>query len=108
MRSDCTRNMNAEGGDFRLRGRLRVGPNSSQTCNAFCRNTEVCAGADQDFFESANIFNGADRLTFLVGGRHAAQVENRISDNLAGPVEGHIAPTVAFENLDTSLGEFLR
>ena len=40
--------------------------------------------------------------------RERAQIENRVSDQLAGAVEGDVATTVALEHFDAARGELLR
>src|SRR5271165_2647689 len=90
-----------------------IRPDTGEAGDSFRGDSEVGAGADQDFFEAADEFDYAERLAFAVrGGRGvrgstsmAAQVEDGIADDLAGAVEGDVAAAVAFEEFNAALGK---
>jgi hypothetical protein len=90
-----------------------VSPHSGQASDAFRGDGEVGAGAHEDFFQAADECDRAEGL--VQGGRSvrrftskSPQIEDGISDDLAGPVEGDVATAVAFEEFDTALGKEFR
>jgi hypothetical protein len=61
----------------------------------------VNAGSNESFFDSTNELDDAD----LLG--ETAQIEDRITDKLAGAMEGHVAAAIDFEDRDTFAGQEL-
>ncbi len=80
-------------------------PHPGEACDTYGRDGKIRASADQDFFQPADEFDGAQGFAFAVGRGKSAQVEDGIADDLAGAVEGYIAAAVAFEKLHSALGE---
>ena len=80
-------------------------PDAGEAADACCRNAEIGAGADQDFFQAAHVFDGAQSFAFAVGSGDAAQIENGISDKLAGAVESDVAAAITLENFHAALGQ---
>ena len=70
--------------------------------DALRADAEIAAGADQNFFQAAHKLYGADF------GLEAAQIEDRIGDELAGTMEGDVAAAIDFVQLDTALRQELR
>src|ERR1700733_15887715 len=118
--------MDADGGDFGF-GRARfasldgrggrphmsifaygIRPDARQAPHVFRGKWEISAGADQYFFEAADEFHGPERFALAVGSGKSAEVEDGITYDLSGAVEGYVAAAVAFEDLDAALGKQFR
>ena len=82
-------------------------PNARQTWHSLCRYCEINAGTDQDFFETADEFDCAQRFPLAVGSGEATQIEYGIANDLAGAVERNVTAAVAFEKLNAALGKQL-
>ena len=98
VRRDAARNVHADGGDLglRLRGRGRprhidLRPNSGHAGHSLGRDAEIGAGADQRFFQPPHIIHRAQRFLLPVRAEKAAQIEDRVADQLPRPVVGDVA-----------------
>ncbi len=61
VRRHRTRDVHADGGDFRFRlFRHRVGPDAGQSLDALRADAEVATGADEHFFQAAHVLHRAD------------------------------------------------
>ena len=99
--------MDADGGDFFLRdAATSQGPDAREFADALRHDAKLAAGADEHFFEQADIVHWAEVRT-LFAREIAAQVDDRISHKLARPVIRHIAATVDLVQLDSALREHL-
>ena len=101
MRGDAAGDVDAEGGDFGVLAR----PHASQPGDALRWDFEIGAGADEDFFEAANVFDDAERFAGCTVGGKSAQIEDGIGDELAGAVESNVAAAVALEDFNPALGK---
>lgn len=128
--SDTARDVDADGGDFgfmlyRRLTSLRlvrtgevarpyvgiacvpIGPDSGKSGDAPCRNSEIRTSSDQYFLEPPHVLDRAESLSRAVDGE-TTQIEDGIRDELTRPVESHVTAAIAFENVDTALGELFR
>src|SRR5262249_13530146 len=86
----------AEGGrPHMVSGGLGRCPNSGQPRYARGRNSKIGTGADQHLFQAADVVHRAQVLAVALPGWKPAQIENRISDSLSRPVEGHVSAAIA-------------
>jgi len=83
-------------------------PHTRETGHALSRNCEVSTTADQDFLQPADEFDRAERLALAVGSRKSAQIEDRIADDLPGPVKCNVTTAIALEDFDAALGKEFR
>ena len=97
MRGDAARDVNADGGDFALAARLvfsmeaqdsskgppRTAPDAGEAADAAGLDAKVGAKADQGLFHKADKVDRAQTAADWVA--EAAQIEDRIADELAGP-----------------------
>ena len=72
--------------------------------DALGQHAVLGAGADEGFFQPADIFDGAKVGTFFAG-KFSAQIEDRIADDLSGPVIGDVAAAIDFVDLDAAAGK---
>ena len=134
MRGHAARDVDADGGDFgfvrfvvvRRRASLSLGDESGRLARSTpssqirdpsrlllgrgpaCGNAEIRAGANQDFFEPADIFDDAQRLAFAVG-RWQIRADRRWDIRpLARTVKCDIAAAIAFEHFHAALGQYFR
>ena len=101
---DGLRDVDADGCDFFL-GDAAAGecPYSGLAGDALGQHAILGAGADQGFFQPADIFDGAEVGTFLAG-KFSAQIEDWIADDLARTVIGDVAAAIDFVDLDAAAG----
>ena len=83
----------------------RGSPDTGEARDAFRWNSDISAGADQNFFQSAYVLYDAQSLSFAIRRIETPQIENRIPDELPGTVESYIAAAIAFENFNATLHE---
>jgi hypothetical protein len=74
-----------------------VGPEAGEAGEAGGAEAEGGGGEEHDFFEAADVVGGGE-----VAG---AEVEDGVSDELAGAVEGDVAAAVGLEDLGAAAGE---
>src|ERR1700750_1173232 len=97
--------MHADGGDFFFADAAAGhGPNAGELADALGKHAEVAAGADECFFEQANVVYRAEVRAFFAG-EIATQIDDGVSDELTWTVVGDIAPAVDLVQLDASLGK---
>ena len=121
MGGHSARDMDADSGDFGLSralldrtaegGRAHVavgGPHAGESGNALCRDTEIRASANENFFQSANIVDCAQRLAVRFSGGESAEIEDGVTDQLSGTVKSYIATAVTFEYFDATFGQAFR
>lgn len=107
VRSDAGSDVNADGGNlFLCRGTAGVGPDAGSLADALGGDAEVFAGENECLFDEANEVDGAE-VWAAFAGKIAAEVEDRVTDELTGAVVGDVATTVDFVNLDASASEEL-
>ena len=75
-----------------------------QLADALRHHAEVAAGADEDLFEQADVVDRAEVRAFFAG-EVAAQIDDRIADELAGAVVGDVAAAIDLVELDAALRE---
>src|SRR5581483_2758577 len=94
---DSAGDVDADGGNFGLR--VGGGPDAGESGDAGAGDAEVSAGADEHFFEAADVFDDADF------GSEGAEIEDGVADELSGAVEGDVAAAITFDQLDALLRE---
>src|SRR5262249_50716826 len=97
VRSYGAGDVDADGGNLGCGSFL--GPDTGQPCNASGDDAEIAAGTDKGFFELADEFDRAKaRLK-------PPEIEDGIADELAWAVEGNIAATIGFVQLNALSGQ---
>jgi hypothetical protein len=128
VRGDAACDVNADGSDLplpcrRVFGRSRttliqkavvrrtappqVAPDAGEAADTTRCDAEFAAEPDERFFDEANEVDGAEAGAAWVA--QAAQIEDRVTDELAWAVVGYIAATVDFVERDSASREnFIR
>jgi hypothetical protein len=92
--------MPRDGGDFLFRdGAAGDGPDAGASGDALRGDTEVGAGADEGFFEEADVLDGSEARV------EAAQIEDGVADELSGSVVGDVASAIDLVDLDAAAGQ---
>ncbi len=103
VRRDALRDMDADGGDFFLLNAASGNrPDAGSPGDALCHHAEVAAGTDEDFFEQTNIIHWTKMGTFFAG-QIAAQIDDRVADELARAMVGDIAASIDLVQFDAAL-----
>jgi len=84
---------------------VRRRPHARQTHHTPRRNAKVRAGPDENFFQAANVLDGAQHPPLLIRRTERPEIEDGITDELSRAVESYISATVAFKKLHTALGK---
>ena len=85
-----------------------IGPDTCQTYYSLCGDREIGASPHKDIFEAADEFDYAQSFALGAGAGEAAEIEDRIADDLAGAVKGDVAAAVAFEEFDAAVFQKFR
>lgn len=100
--SNAARDVDADGGDFFLGDCAGgKGPDAGASGNALGGNAKVRAGADEGFFEEADVVDGSKSRG------KATEIEDGIADELAGTMIGDVASAVDFVDCDAAAGKDL-
>ena len=92
-----------DGGRSLFSCRPRFSPDTGEPGDALGGNPKVGAAADQNFFQSANVFDRPHRLGFPTIGVHSPQIEDGISHQLPGTVEGYVPAAITLPYLYVAL-----
>ena len=105
VRGDELRDVNADGGDF-LFGDVAAGerPDAGALADALRGDSEIFAGEDQRFFDEADEVDWAEVRAFFPG-KVSAEIEDGITDELAGAVIGDVSATFGLVDFDVLGGE---
>jgi hypothetical protein len=97
--------MDADSGNFLLtNAAARKSPDTCEFADALGWDTEVFTGQNERLFHQADEIDGPQvRTTFA--GEVAAQVEDRVADELAGAMIGDIAAAVDLVDFGATAGE---
>ena len=102
---DALCNMDADGGDLLfLHGAAGVGPDAGAFADALGGHAEVLAGEDEGLLQEADEVDGTE-MRAAFAGEIAAEVEDGITDELAGAVIGDVTAAVDLVDLDAFAGE---
>lgn len=97
MHGDAAGAFDADGADFAGTGSVAVEPDACGAGDAAAGDAVGGDGADDGFFEAIDVFTDA----YAEG----VEVENGVSHELSGSVEGDVAATVDFEEVDVFCGK---
>src|SRR5258707_14666161 len=99
--------MNTDGGDlFFPDAACGHGPDGGKFADALGHHAEVAAGADESFFEQADVIHGAE-VRALFSGKIATQIEDGISDELTWAVVRNVSAAIDLMHLYSALCEQL-
>jgi hypothetical protein len=97
--------VDADGSDLLFGdGAAGVGPDTSEFTDALGGDAKVLAGEDEGFFHEADEVDGAEMRAFFAR-EVAAEVEDGVTDELAGTVVGDVAAAVDLVDVDAFAGE---
>src|SRR5271170_47431 len=100
MRCNAARNMNSDGSNLLLRNRpSRHRPNASTLRNTLSDHAITRAGADEHLFQLANIIHSSKTRL------EAAQIDNRVTNQLAGPVISDVSAAIDLVDFDSAASE---
>jgi hypothetical protein len=68
----------------------------------------VRAGTNQDFFQPPHVLDRTESFALTILRHKTTQIENGITNQLSRPMEGHVTPSVALEDLHAPLSQFRR
>jgi hypothetical protein len=75
-------------------------PDASEAFDAMRGNAVIECGADEDFFEIANVPMNVTPIRL--------KIDDGVSHDLAGPVIRYVAPAARFADLDAASGQLIR
>lgn len=83
-------------------------PYACQSYNPLRRNPKISASTNQNFFQPPNIIDHTKSLSARILGWKAAQIKNRICNQLPWTVKRNITTAITLEDLNSALGQEFR